>query len=200
MRKTGRNDLCPCGSGKKYKRCCITKEQPSNKNTKVDPSKNIPGLWEEDLFPQKQYYDTMDEFFNEIRSTGKIQCILSEHVDDDEETGHIHSIEVGQLCRHGQLCDGSVTFMETDDHKWENIESGFGMVPPCILCEILKEGIQIGCPGCGASIPDFTEKEIIEIYEKGIESLDITCPNCGSKFITIEKDKIKVHPIKNTKG
>lgn len=24
--KTGRNDLCPCGSGKKYKKCCITKE------------------------------------------------------------------------------------------------------------------------------------------------------------------------------
>lgn len=22
--KIGRNDLCPCGSGKKYKRCCIT--------------------------------------------------------------------------------------------------------------------------------------------------------------------------------
>jgi len=25
--KTGRNDLCPCGSGLKYKRCCQT--QPS---------------------------------------------------------------------------------------------------------------------------------------------------------------------------
>jgi hypothetical protein len=23
--KTGRNDLCPCGSGKKFKRCCLTK-------------------------------------------------------------------------------------------------------------------------------------------------------------------------------
>jgi hypothetical protein len=22
---TGRNDLCPCGSGKKYKYCCLTK-------------------------------------------------------------------------------------------------------------------------------------------------------------------------------
>ena len=21
--KTGRNDLCPCGSGKKYKKCCM---------------------------------------------------------------------------------------------------------------------------------------------------------------------------------
>ncbi|HSR69812.1 MAG TPA: SEC-C metal-binding domain-containing protein [Acidobacteriota bacterium] len=26
-RKTGRNDPCPCGSGKKYKRCCLNKER-----------------------------------------------------------------------------------------------------------------------------------------------------------------------------
>jgi hypothetical protein len=26
MNKIGRNDLCPCGSGKKYKRCCAKKE------------------------------------------------------------------------------------------------------------------------------------------------------------------------------
>ncbi len=26
LSKVGRNDLCPCGSGKKYKRCCLGKE------------------------------------------------------------------------------------------------------------------------------------------------------------------------------
>lgn len=25
--KIGRNDKCPCGSGKKYKRCCLIKKQ-----------------------------------------------------------------------------------------------------------------------------------------------------------------------------
>jgi len=25
--KTGRNETCPCGSGKKYKRCCLEKDQ-----------------------------------------------------------------------------------------------------------------------------------------------------------------------------
>lgn len=25
--KVGRNDLCPCGSGKKYKKCCLGKEE-----------------------------------------------------------------------------------------------------------------------------------------------------------------------------
>ncbi len=27
MNKIGRNDPCPCGSGKKYKRCCLAKDQ-----------------------------------------------------------------------------------------------------------------------------------------------------------------------------
>lgn len=26
--KVGRNDPCPCGSGKKYKQCCIKNEKP----------------------------------------------------------------------------------------------------------------------------------------------------------------------------
>ncbi|MBA7557648.1 hypothetical protein ES705_50412 [subsurface metagenome] len=31
VKKIGRNDPCPCGSGKKYKHCCLKKK---NKNTK----------------------------------------------------------------------------------------------------------------------------------------------------------------------
>ena len=27
VEKAGRNDLCPCGSGKKYKKCCWFKDQ-----------------------------------------------------------------------------------------------------------------------------------------------------------------------------
>jgi hypothetical protein len=28
--KTGRNDKCPCGSGKKYKKCCYDKDLRAN--------------------------------------------------------------------------------------------------------------------------------------------------------------------------
>ncbi|MBW1785146.1 MAG: SEC-C domain-containing protein [Deltaproteobacteria bacterium] len=31
MPKTGRNDPCPCGSGKKYKKCCLNKPNPPEK-------------------------------------------------------------------------------------------------------------------------------------------------------------------------
>lgn len=43
---TGRNDPCPCGSGKKYKKCCGKKAQAGGKPitaTKLDPSK-VSGL------------------------------------------------------------------------------------------------------------------------------------------------------------
>jgi hypothetical protein len=33
MSAIGRNDPCPCGSGKKYKRCCLEKDAPA------------PGAW-----------------------------------------------------------------------------------------------------------------------------------------------------------
>lgn len=32
--KTGRNDPCPCGSGKKYKKCCIDKPNNFERSTK----------------------------------------------------------------------------------------------------------------------------------------------------------------------
>jgi len=31
MDKTGRNDPCPCGSGKKYKKCCLPKDQAAQR-------------------------------------------------------------------------------------------------------------------------------------------------------------------------
>jgi hypothetical protein len=31
--KAGRNDACPCGSGKKYKKCCELRQQRASGNT-----------------------------------------------------------------------------------------------------------------------------------------------------------------------
>lgn len=31
QRKVGRNDLCPCGSGKKFKKCCLNSENNTGK-------------------------------------------------------------------------------------------------------------------------------------------------------------------------
>ncbi len=34
--KIGRNDPCPCGSGQKYKKCCMTKNTPKSPITWTD--------------------------------------------------------------------------------------------------------------------------------------------------------------------
>ena len=31
--KTGRNDPCPCGSGNKFKRCCLPREEQAARET-----------------------------------------------------------------------------------------------------------------------------------------------------------------------
>ena len=36
MIKVGRNDPCPCGSGKKYKKCCMVKEEDRSRGASSD--------------------------------------------------------------------------------------------------------------------------------------------------------------------
>ncbi len=40
--KAGRNDPCPCGSGKKYKACCIDKDKPKPKGKLTAKWLNAP--------------------------------------------------------------------------------------------------------------------------------------------------------------
>jgi len=35
MSKVGRNEPCPCGSGRKYKRCCLRKNSTSSVKTEA---------------------------------------------------------------------------------------------------------------------------------------------------------------------
>ncbi len=35
LEKVGRNDPCPCGSGKKYKNCCLKNEQQQQKKSSL---------------------------------------------------------------------------------------------------------------------------------------------------------------------
>jgi len=38
--KVGRNNPCPCGSGKKYKKCCLSKDRVISEDPKIDNSNN----------------------------------------------------------------------------------------------------------------------------------------------------------------
>lgn len=59
--KIGRNDPCPCGSGKKYKQCCLNKKAPATKRKLTAKWVNAP-----------QGPNLMDRTFgNSVASAGK---------------------------------------------------------------------------------------------------------------------------------
>jgi hypothetical protein len=62
MSKTpGRNDPCPCGSGKKYKRCCLLTDEASARE------RAQPALFDDDLFGDPEFeMDDDEEAFVEI--------------------------------------------------------------------------------------------------------------------------------------
>jgi tetratricopeptide (TPR) repeat protein len=41
MARTGRNDPCPCGSGKKYKRCCLEKDEATAAAAGVEQDQSL---------------------------------------------------------------------------------------------------------------------------------------------------------------
>jgi hypothetical protein len=46
---TGRNDPCPCGSGKKYKKCCLRKDQEAARAEREEAERNKDFL--EEIIP-----------------------------------------------------------------------------------------------------------------------------------------------------
>ena len=58
MSTVSRNALCPCGSGKKYKRCCLDKKRMSSSSHVAIPEKNclLQTLTQEWVQPMRLYY------------------------------------------------------------------------------------------------------------------------------------------------
>jgi len=56
MSKAGRNDPCPCGSGKKYKKCCLAKDEKRHlENTRKD---DMGALFEDSPFVDDAFHET----------------------------------------------------------------------------------------------------------------------------------------------
>ena len=62
MTKVGRNDPCPCGSGKKYKLCCLPSDQAAQRAARAEapPAVTPAGLVEDDDL------DQLDERSNRV--------------------------------------------------------------------------------------------------------------------------------------
>jgi hypothetical protein len=81
MAKIGRNNPCLCGSGKKYKRCCLT--APNSNPTPVSTTAKIADPLEAD----DDLCDCCVEALNE-RADRALELILDGRVDDAEAMAH----------------------------------------------------------------------------------------------------------------
>lgn len=101
MQNVGRNDPCPCGSGKKYKKCCMLKQSGEEKKLKnLDLSNFRPTQFVEDFeevpnekaitFYTREFiergYGIMSEELKEFFR----QCILKD--------GYVDSQRVEEFC------------------------------------------------------------------------------------------------------
>lgn len=61
--KTGRNAPCPCGSGKKYKKCCLLKSKTGNPRIRIPPPAAMPAALRQKIEAERLRRDR----FGEIR-------------------------------------------------------------------------------------------------------------------------------------
>ena len=76
MSHTGRNDACPCGSGKKYKKCCELKQRKTKSSTLL--------LLVVGLLMAAGVAAGIAEFVGDRRHVGRTQGVWS------PEHGHYH--------------------------------------------------------------------------------------------------------------
>jgi hypothetical protein len=67
MTKIGRNDPCPCGSGKKYKKCCLLKTENANRRSQSGKSAVQTALdWLHKRYPEEVSAAVTSDFFGEL--------------------------------------------------------------------------------------------------------------------------------------
>jgi SEC-C motif len=169
-KKIGRNDLCPCGSGKKYKKCCLNKVRGSQEKvltkedvviTGMDPSSVDDVKLKQDFEVVKasrdSYFSSMDnapvyesieEAFESIRKEGFIPVL---EIKRDFDFGTYY--EVALVCKHAYSEELRI-FELTEDGKYEWTECGFN--DPCPLC---LEGVP----------SELTEEQVIDLYKSDMD-------------------------------
>lgn len=124
-KKTGRNDLCLCGSGKKYKKCCMGKVMPAlSVEPAPEPVTSMP-VYFGSSSDSDEVYDSLDDVLESIRKDGYVPVIEYENHENGD------SYEIGLQCPHGHA-EVSRTYYSREDCKlvWEGVSYGL----PCPEC------------------------------------------------------------------
>jgi len=111
MPKLGRNDPCPCGSGQKYKRCCMGKDQAAVQAKRAavqeeqrDRIADLAAAWEES--------NELDDVSNSV-----VDLIHAGKLDEAEQTAR------DLLVRYPEVPDGHMRLGMVHEARGQNREA-----------------------------------------------------------------------------
>jgi len=85
MAKIGRNDLCPCGSGKKYKKCCMARDEAAARTARpAQPA--AAAARGPSLASYLQQHDELDELT--AASNAVVDMVQAGNLDAAEQAAH----------------------------------------------------------------------------------------------------------------
>ena len=85
MAKIGRNDPCPCGSGKKYKKCCLAGDEAAARAARPAPPAAVPARGAS-LASYVQEHDELDELTE--ASNAVVDMVQEGNLDAAEQAAH----------------------------------------------------------------------------------------------------------------
>jgi tetratricopeptide (TPR) repeat protein len=85
MAKIGRNDLCPCGSGKKYKKCCLASDEAAARAARPAQPAAVPAR-RPSLASYVQEHDQLDELT--AASNAVVDMVQAGNLDAAEQAAH----------------------------------------------------------------------------------------------------------------
>jgi hypothetical protein len=117
--KINRNDLCPCGSGKKYKKCCINLKDLEQEDYLKEDSldkKFIPMTTTHEFFiPIRLYYEVFDKE-GLIKQLEKLKCVGFEE-DNRFFISYFHEAKkFGLKIKHNQVPEEIYPIILADGH------------------------------------------------------------------------------------
>jgi hypothetical protein len=85
MAKVGRNDPCACGSGKKYKKCCMVSDETAARAARPAPPVAPPARWPSlaSYFQRQDEFDELTEASNAV-----VDMVHAGHLDAAEQAAH----------------------------------------------------------------------------------------------------------------
>ena len=101
--KIGRNEPCPCGSGKKYKKCCLSKHEEIKKSIPADQLKEIEERQKQRERLEKEIQKGFDLLFSQ--DFAKAQQFASRLLETYPEDDRLHDILVIASLSKGEYDD-----------------------------------------------------------------------------------------------